>query len=173
MQQLKIGIIGSTYNNIPKEKIESVNEKVMCKIIKRLEDFDKQDIETYIILKGKSGIEHNILSTIIPSRYCYNTCIEFAIPFKNQYCIWPADVQSQYLDWIKVADKVTYIESLDDYRIASTPINEFSVAKEKAAERYIIDNADIVVFALTSNDIENHKQIIEYAKSKGKKIESL
>lgn len=99
-----------------------------------------------------------------------NIKIEIAVPFKNQSNNWfTSEDVNRYKNQLKIADEVTYIDTLSDYKISGCEENVYHVAKLQKRNEYMIDKCDILI-AVWNGSKSGTKNCIDYAKKKNKEI---
>lgn len=68
-----------------------------------------------------------------------------AVPFKNQPIKWSEKDIKWYYKMLEKADKVIYVDELDEYRINDVPIGEYHVAKMMKRNQYMIDKSKVTI----------------------------
>jgi len=96
--------------------------------------------------------------------------LELAIPFFNQYKVWTnlEDVQ-RYLLQKKIADIVTYVDKLGDYKVKGATAGKYKFEKMQKRNEYIDNNVDILIAMWDGSD-GGTKNCIDYAKEIGLNI---
>lgn len=99
----------------------------------------------------------------------YKITIELAIPFKNQPNKWMKDQRDRHEEHIKLADKVTYVDTLPGYKISGLMEGVYSPDKLKIRNNYMIDNCDKVIAVFTGIP-SGTMHAINQAKKQGKEV---
>lgn len=96
--------------------------------------------------------------------------IEVAVPFKDQPIKWfnSSDVK-RYNEQLNYADKVTYVDKIDKYKIKGYEEDRYYPAKMQKRNEYMIDNSDIVI-AVWDGSKGGTCNCVQYAKKLGKEI---
>ena len=92
-----------------------------------------------------------------------------AIPFKNQSKKWSDKDKRVYEDMKLIADKVIYVDTLDDYKIKTVPEGMYHPAKMQKRNAFMVDNSDVVISCWDGSKSGTYN-CIKYAKKKGKRI---
>lgn len=92
-----------------------------------------------------------------------------AIPFENQSKKWSDRDKQVYEDMKLIADKVIYVDTLDDYKIKTVPEGMYHPAKMQKRNAFMVDNSDLVISCWNGTKSGTYN-CIKYAKKKGKKV---
>jgi uncharacterized phage-like protein YoqJ len=152
------------------------NKNIMYKLLDTIESILVQideGTEVNFIGGGALGIDQmsiHIINQAIKNYYPLWITTEIAVPFKNQAIKWfnQEDVQ-RYNDQLEKADKVTYVDRLDAYKIKGYKEDIYYPAKMQKRNEYMVDNSDIVV-AVWDGTKGGTGNCVRYAEKQGKKI---
>lgn len=95
--------------------------------------------------------------------------LELAVPFKKQYMMWNDVDKQRHFEHIKLADKVTEVDTLEKYKCDKVPIEWYHRDKMQLRNMYMVDNADLVI-ALWNNSKGGTANCINYAKKLKKEV---
>lgn len=95
--------------------------------------------------------------------------LEVATPFINQYVKWNEDNIKTYKKQLQLADVITHVDRLDEYKIKGCIEDIYYPAKMQKRNMYMVDNSDIVI-AVWNGDKGGTGNCVQYAKKLGKKI---
>ena len=163
---------GYNWNSIKNQKIMKVLKDYIYKnVLTNLKTTDK----LRFICGGALGFDqmsfevcHKIKQySLIP------ISIEIAVPFKNQSSKWfkKEDVNRQN-NQVNKADKITYVDTLDNYIKCKTPCGEYNPIKLEYRNRYMVDNSNEII-AYFDGSAGGTYNCIKYAKNKNKIITNL
>lgn len=99
----------------------------------------------------------------------YGVTIEVAIPFSKQACKWIYENVKTYEIQLSQADKCTYVDRLDDYKIKGYEEDIYYPAKMQKRNEYMVDNSDVII-AVWDGTSGGTANCVKYAKKLGKKI---
>lgn len=106
-----------------------------------------------------------------------NIIIKIAIPFEKQDCKWPISSKNIYAQILKLADIITYVDTITGYECSNIKVGEYSAKKMILRDHYMIDellkddnNLLISVYDEESTTHSGTYETICYAKQKGVKI---
>lgn len=70
-----------------------------------------------------------------------------AVPFENQFIKWRAEDKERYHRMKSQADKVIYVDTLDEYKTKNdnTPVGEYSNPKMQRRNEYMVNNSNYIV----------------------------
>ena len=151
-------------------------------IIKALKDAimevfnNSEDKDFKFIFGGALGIDQmsfEIVSTIIKP-YVENRegkiILELAIPFKDQPNNWHNELDiNTYNSQLKEADIVTYVDTLDNYKIKGYEEGRYYPAKMQKRNEYIVDKSNIIIAVLDGSKGGTYN-CVQYTKKQNKKI---
>ena len=148
-------------------------KKLAEELIKKLQALmeNSKDEKFHFICGGALGFDTIAALTILKMKEIYpNITLEIAIPFKDQPNAWfnKEDVD-RYNEINRLADKVTFVDGLDEYIDDKIEIGRYSAKKLMTRNRYMIDNADFVV-ALYDGQKGGTHNAVNYAKELEKDI---
>lgn len=152
---------GYDYNSIKNKELSYELEKEILTVIEKG--------ATHFICGGALGIDQiafNILNDL-RNNGCDIT-IEIAIPFKLQYSNWVEESKKIYFEQLKLANKLTFVDEIEKYN-RNFPIEIYHPMKMEQRNRYMVDNADIVIAVWDGTNGGTHN-CIKYAKKKEKPI---
>ena len=128
--------------------------------------------EVKFIGGGALGVDQMGIHVVnsIKEHYLQCSYIEIAVPFKNQPIKWfnQADIK-RYNEQLNYADKVTYVDRLDKYKIKEYQEDRYYPAKMQKRNEYMVDNSDIVI-AVWDGTKGGTYNCVQYAKKLGKEI---
>lgn len=157
--------------NSPKNKC--VRNILYNKIIDTMITSNETDF--MFITGGALGIDqfafdviNNIKAEINPNKCTIQNII--AVPFKDQPNAWfnKNDI-SRYNEQLKQADRVIYVDTLDEYKRSNTPEGKYNAQKLQIRNAYMVDNCDILI-AVWDGSNSGTGNCVYYAKHKGVKI---
>ena len=125
----------------------------MLEILRTVEELiiKSTDEEIHFIFGGALGVDQMAfhICDILRQKSDYinrEITLEVAVPFKDQPNAWfKNDDKERYNKQLEIADKVTYVDGLDEYRKSNTKIGEYNVAKMQLRNMYMVDNSDVVI----------------------------
>lgn len=101
----------------------------------------------------------------------YNITTEIAIPFKKQPNAWLGKVdRDRYNQQCEVADKLTYVDTLDNYKVNGYIEGEYYPLKMQKRNEYMVDNCDILIAVWNGDKKGGTWNCIKYAQQLKKKI---
>lgn len=74
-----------------------------------------------------------------------NIEIEMAIPFEQQDVKWPQESKNIYNECKEHSDYLTYVDTLDDYKVPNTAEGKYNPKKLFKRNEYIANNSDILI----------------------------
>lgn len=156
-------INGKNYNKL-KDKIRNI-------ILNIMNDSDDKDFK--FITGGALGVDQIAFDILSYGRELSNTnkiTLEIAVPFKDQPIKWfnQTDVK-RYKGQLEDADKVTYVDKIDKYKIKGYEEDRYYPAKMQKRNEYMVDNSDIVI-AVWDGSKGGTCNCVQYAKKLGKEI---
>ncbi len=148
--------------------------KKLAEILEReLENIidNSEDEEFHFVCGGALGFDTIAALTILKMREKNeNITLEIAIPFKDQPNTWFYSEDIDRYNLInKLADKVTFVDEVDKYIDDKVAIGRYSAKKLMTRNRYMIDNADLVI-ALYDGQKGGTHNAVNYAKKLDKDI---
>ena len=138
--------------------------------------FDSNEYDNYIFKVGMAlGIDQFAMEVLIELKSEYedtiNIEIEACVPFKLQYVKWSDVQQAKYHELLRGADKITYVDTLDDYKDSSVEEGKYAKSKLQLRNHYMIDSADLVLaYPVAGKETGGTVSAIKYALSNGKKV---
>ena len=157
------------YNwNTPKNK--QIIEALKNQIIKTMDEAN--DNMFTFVCGGALGIDQMAFSIVEDLR---NTSakaifIELASPFKEQDCKWNQFDRDRFQKQVKLADTVTYVDLLNDYKVDIYLPNIYYPAKMELRNHYMVDKSDIVIAVYDGSEKGGTRNCVKYAKERNKKI---
>ena len=118
---------------------------------------------------GALGFDTLAFRMIDKASKTYNIENILAIPFENQSKKWSDRDKQVYEDMKLIADKVIYVDTLNDYKIKTVPIGMYHPAKMQKRNAFMVDNSDLVISCWNGTKSGTYN-CIKYAKKKGKKV---
>lgn len=94
---------------------------------------------------------------------------EIAIPFEKQYMKWNRKDVDFYLNQLNQADKITHVDTLDDYNKSNGNKGEYHPYKMQLRNMYMVDNSDVII-ACWDGSKGGTCNCVEYASSLKKRI---
>lgn len=155
--------------NTPKNKL--IMNKLRETILQVMND--SEDKEFKFICGGALGIDQMAFDMISVGREfdnSYKITLELAIPFKNQSIKWfnKTDI-NRYEGQKEEADIVTYVDTLDNYKISGYKEDIYYTAKMQKRNEYMVDNSDMVI-AVWDGTKGGTYNCVNYAKKNSKEI---
>lgn len=95
--------------------------------------------------------------------------LEIAIPFESQCKLWNKRDTDVYNEQLKLADKVTYVDTLEKYKIYGQEEGVYYSSKLDKRNHYMVDNSDMVI-AYFNNIRGGTYNCIKYANKNNKKV---
>lgn len=162
-------LYGYDLNNPKYKKLTNVIGQELLKIFNC---FGKEE-RYHFITGGALGLDtlaFNIIDYAIKT-LPYHITQELAIPFKDQPIRWlnQNDIV-HYNNNMKLADKITYVDSLDRYSINNSQIGSYNPIKMQKRNEYMVDNSDIVIAIWSSMKKGGTWNCVNYAKKLNKRI---
>lgn len=109
-----------------------------------------------------------IKSVVVCDKYNIQNII--AVPFKDQPNSWfNKDDINRYKEQLKQADRIIYVDTLDEYKRTNTPEGKYNPQKLQIRNAYMVDNCDILI-AVWDGSNSGTGNCVHYAKHKGVKI---
>ena len=70
-----------------------------------------------------------------------------AVPFKNQPALWNEVDKERYSRMLKLADKIVYVDELDDYKVVEdgVEVGDFSPIKLQKRNEYMVDSSNYMI----------------------------
>jgi uncharacterized phage-like protein YoqJ len=155
------------------------NKKIMLRLLAAIEGIveelneSQEDNEINFIGGGALGIDQmaiHIVETAIKDYYDLWITTEIAVPFKNQSVKWynRTDV-IRYEKQLEEADLVTYVDTLDKYKIKGYEEGKYYPAKMQKRNEYMVDKSDIVI-AVWDGSNGGTGNCVKYARKLHKEI---
>lgn len=137
---------------------------------------NQQDDKTYkFICGGALGIDQMAFEIVNNIKKYTETLgnmkiiTELAIPFADQYKRWnSADIEI-WKGQLAVADIVTYVDKLDDYKIRGYREGAYMAPKMQKRNEYMVDQSDWVI-AVWNGTRGGTANCVHYAQSKNKRL---
>jgi uncharacterized phage-like protein YoqJ len=152
------------------------NKDIMYKLLDTIESIVEKidnNEEVNFIGGGALGIDQmaiHIVNHAIKNYYPLWITTEIAVPFKNQAIKWfNKDDVARYEKQLSEADKITYVDTLDKYKIKGYKEDIYYPAKMQKRNEYMVDNSDIVI-AVWDGSKGGTYNCVKYAEKLGKKI---
>lgn len=154
-----------------------VNVKIMEILKSKLIDIVtlSREKDIHFIVGGALGLDQMAYIICSQLKQELNTCnisIEVAVPFKNQSCKWIESSKQLYQKQLDIADKVTYVDTLDSYKIKGYSEDIYYPAKMQKRNMYMVDNADFII-SIWDGSNGGTKNCVMYTKSLNKKVLNL
>lgn len=149
------------------------NMRIMLKLLRVIEEQiqEYQNEEITFICGGALGIDQMAfhLCNKLKLKY-FNIKTELAIPFLKQANMWFSDADiKRYKEHKDLADRVVYVDELEQYKFDKVPIGEYHAVKMQIRNKFMVDNADLVI-AVWDKSSGGTKNCVKYAEKLGKKI---
>lgn len=157
---------GYDWYNPKNQKIREAIYKEIIKII-----YSTKESEFMFITGGALGVDQFAFDVVnkmtLNSPNIQNI---IAVPFKDQPNAWfnKNDI-NRYKEQLKQADRVIYVDELDEYKRTSTPEGRYNPQKLQIRNAYMVDNCDILI-AVWDGSNSGTGNCVHYAKHKGVKI---
>lgn len=154
------------------EKNKRIIEKLKNLIISVTNDVSDKVI--YFRFGAALGIDqmafeivYNIIKPMFSNKIIL---LEIAVPYKNQYIKWSKDDIDLYMNQLKKADYVTYVDEMEHYNTHTTRIGEHSNQKLQMRNQYMVDYSDILIGVWNNINKGGTSNCINYAKKLNRKI---
>lgn len=147
---IKVGFTGHRPNKLYGYKDNEQWDKLREKIIELLANIAAYDNSIRGIVGGALGFDTkawyalNITKRDLKS-FNIDIEIEMAIPFEEQDVKWPAESRETYQECKKRSDYLTYVDTLDDYKVPNTVEGKYNPKKLFKRNEYIANNSDILI----------------------------
>lgn len=165
------GMGGYEWNSDKNKKIRKAIQNIILDIMK-----SEGSSEYYFISGGALGVDQFAFSVVnkLKQIMCdenLKIINEVAIPFLNQPKAWfnGNDVE-RYHNQLNVADEVTYVDTLDYYKVKGQTEGEYHPAKMQQRNKYMVDNCDILIAVWNGNKKGGTYNCLKYAEKIGKRI---
>lgn len=104
----------------------------------------------HFIFGGALGIDQMAFAVVLKIKKellsSKNIELEIAVPFKEQFSAWfREDDIVRYNSQLSLADKITYVDTLESYIIPDTVEGKYSPLKLQRRNEYMVDNSDLVI----------------------------
>ncbi|WP_346961287.1 SLOG family protein [Clostridium sp.] len=151
------------------------NRLIRFKLLEVIEDIlvTREDINFHFICGGAIGVDqfafhvcNKLKERCNPNTIAITT--EIAIPFLDQPSKWYGADKFRYEFHKKIADKVTYVDMLNNYIIEDYIAGGYYPAKMQQRNKYMVDNCDILI-AVWDGSKGGTVNCVNYAKKLGKK----
>lgn len=158
---------GDDWNSKINLEIRNNLDKVLQSIIDK-----NENEEFYFITGGALGFDQFATDSVIklknnnPDKVI---TLEIAIPFKTQCKLWNTKDINVYNEQLKLADKITYVDTLEKYKVKGHEEGEYYPSKLNKRNYYMVDNSDMVI-AYFNNIKGGTYNCIRYANRKNKKV---
>lgn len=96
--------------------------------------------------------------------------LEIAVPFERQCAMWNDKDVDRYYNQLDRADKVTYVDYLEEYSIKGYDRDVYYPAKMQMRNRYMVDKCDLLIAVWDGSESGGTYNCIKYARSKNKDI---
>lgn len=126
-----------------------------------------------LLLVGALGFDQFATQVVLELKNKYKDrkiTLEIAVPFKNQPNKWfnKEDIE-RYNNQLKLADKVTYVDTLEKYKIQGFKEGLYHPVKMQKRNEYMIDDSNIVV-SYWDGSKSGTGNCIRYAEKKNRKV---
>ena len=128
-------------------KIQNTMRKEIIKII----EANPTETDFHFISGMALGIDTMFYLTALKVKDTYkdrklNITLEAAVPFKNQSIKWfRKDDIERYNQMLILSDKVTFVDTLEEYKIKGYQEDIYYPAKMQKRNEYMVDNADYII----------------------------
>ena len=100
----------------------------------------------------------------------YIITTECAVPFRNQACKWSQDSQNDYDKMLLLSDKITLVDTLDEYKIKDYKEKVYYPAKMQKRNEYMVDKSDYIVAVWDGSKKGGTYNAVKYAEKQKIKI---
>lgn len=146
---IKVGFTGHRPNKLYGYKDNEQWDKLREKIIELLANIAAYDNSIRGIVGGALGFDTKAWYALDSVKYDYGDDaqieIEMAIPFEEQDVKWPAESRNIYKECKEHSDYLTYVDTLDDYKVPNTAEGKYNSKKLFKRNEYIANNSDILI----------------------------
>lgn len=130
---------GYDYNSPKNLRIKEKLEEAIVFLI------EEQNVDTFVV-GGALGIDQMAFDVVYSLKKEYpNIKIIVAVPFKNQAGNWIPTSVSYYENQLKLADKVIFVDTLDEYKIKGYEEDVYYPAKMQKRNEYMVDISDYII----------------------------
>ena len=155
----------------------SKNQAIMKELRRQIIEIinSSEGNEFHFIFGGAIGIDqmaYDIVDNIKRNTLKLNPVtiyMEVAIPFLKQDTKWNFEDGLRWRQQLSMADKITEVDKLEDYKIKGYEERIYYPAKMQKRNEYMVDNADIVI-AVWDGSKGGTGNCVKYAERLGRRI---
>ena len=145
---INIGFTGhrpdKLYGYKPNKQWNDLRDKIESLLIEILNKDEEHSIKG--IVGGALGFDTEAWHALNKIKDdSFNVKIEMAIPFEEQDTKWPIESKNIYKNCKNNSDYLTYVDTLEDYKVPNTANGKYNSKKLFKRNEYIADNSDILI----------------------------
>lgn len=150
------------------------NMRIMIRLLREITNIieNNKDEKFHFICGGALGVDQMAfhICNELKEKYPDKISIELAIPFKDQPIKWfvKNDI-NRYNYQLSIADKVTYVDELKEYKRTTTPTGRYNTYKLQIRNEYMVDNSDLII-AVWDGSNGGTRNCVNYARKLNKDI---
>lgn len=133
-------LYGYDLSNENYQRLSNTCEETIKNLIK---EYKTEEVKG--IVGGALGFDTLMFETLKNIRNSQPLVIEMAIPFEQQMVKWPKESRDIYVSHKKCADIITYVDTLEAYKVPNTIEGTYNTKKLFKRNEYIADNSDILI----------------------------
>ena len=140
-------------------------------ILNEMSSIDETDFTFYF--GGALGADQMAFEVVkfIQERHPeYNITKVLCVPLKVQENRWPAESRQKYHEQMLSAEKVVYVDTLDDYKLGNIKPGVYHPAKMMARNRYMVDNCQTLIAIYNGRNTGGTFNCVQYAQKENKNI---
>lgn len=144
---INIGFTGhrpdKLYGYKPNKQWNDLRDKIESLLIEILNKDEEHSIKG--IVGGALGFDTEAWYALSTVKHNFNIEIEMAIPFEQQDSKWSTESKDIYNKCKEESDYVTYVDTLEDYKVSNTVDGMYNSKKLFKRNEYIANNSDILI----------------------------
>ena len=164
------GMGGYDFGNSIDIELMDVTYKILETMYNKYRNPNSDKHYLYTIVGGAVGYDEIALNACKELKGVIDIEIELAAPFKKWKGNWPKETINRYKVYEQYMDKITYVDSLEKYKYGGAPIGEYHPAKMQLRNKYMVDNADIVIACWNGSTKGGTFNCVNYAKKMQKRL---
>ena len=148
-----------------------INRNIMKNLAKIISvEISENDFKSFIF-GGALGIDQMAFDVVLKLIHQFDLLyMEIAVPFKTQAHKWNVEDKVRYNSQIVLADKVTYVDTLQQYKIDNVDEGIYHPAKLTIRNNYMVDNCDKLIAIWNGDYKSGTGNCVKYAEKMGKEI---
>lgn len=129
---------GYNYNSPKNLQIKEALRKACISLIVN------EGVDTFVV-GGALGIDQMAFDVVYELKKEYSLKIIVAIPFEKQYSNWFQSSITYYKRQLSLADKLVFVDTLDEYKIKGYEEGKYYPAKMQKRNEYMVDISDYII----------------------------